>query len=461
MEEYMQALPVERLPKSLKDAIFLTRALGIQYIWIDSLCIIQDCDEDKDREMTRMAKIYKDAVFTISAARARSCDEGFLGVQEQRVSLLQDSIKLPMNCLNGAIGTVLFYPSRQLSRHKNRRVPIDRRAWTYQEQLLSCRVVSFFNDSIEWSCPSWIMCDDGLDNEELGVTDPLYLRSTTPILERTGYLSPILYRPPEDRQKYPEYLARLHKDWWVAVFEYTMGNLTNLNDRLLAIAGIASEFHDITGDVYVAGLWMSDLIRDLQWEVLARSDESSNNRDFKYYAPTWTWASAHERLIRGPQKEYDFDSDRVEVIDCKVDLVSPFAPFGCVHSGELKIRAPLKFLSDREAEEMLMPGGRFTGWIKRDWRSKHHTDELSALRGGTASHIEPTGVWCLGLSKSTHLTYESSGLALEKRADGLFERIGIFQIHKVDTWVGVRTAEQDELWASWGDDYVVTTVTIV
>jgi len=458
---------MERLPKSLKDAILLTRALGIQYIWIDSLCIIQDCDEDKDREMTRMADVYKNAVLTISAARAKSCDEGFLGVQEQKVSLLQDSIKLPMNCLNGAIGTVLFYCSRASSQPGHFNPPIDKRAWTYQEKLLSRRVVSFFNGFIEWSCPSCVLSDDELSNGELGIRDPEYLRFTQPFFGRTRYLCPILYCAPEDRHKYPDDLAMLPEVWWTAVYEYTMRSLSNLDDRLPAIAGIASEFHNLTGDVYVAGLWMSHLIRDLQWQVLSPLEESANNagsRNFKYNAPTWTWASVHECIIHGPSKQYDFDSDRVEVIDCKVDLVSHFSPFGSVNGGELKIRAPLKFLSYREVMEMLtMKGhrGSVIGRIMLDIRSEHHADELTTLRGEATPHIESTGVWFLGLSRDAQLTYESSGLALAKRVDGLFQRIGTFEIEQDCTWFGVRTAAQEELLASWGDDYVVTIVTIV
>jgi hypothetical protein len=466
IKRYMRALPVERLPKSLRDAILLTRALGIQYIWIDSLCIIQDCNEDKDREMARMANIYKNAIFTIAAARAESCDDGFLGVQEMRAGLLRISIKLPMNCLNGAIGSVLLYLTRTQIGHEN--TPIDKRAWSYQEQLLSRRVISFFDDSIEWRCPSRHLSDDMLARKESGATDPVFLDEKTALSERTSHMGRLLCLHSERKRKFPKHLANLSTVWWTAVREYTMGSLSNPDDRLPAIGGIASEFHDLSGDVYVAGLWMSNLIRDLQWSVYKQLEEPSNdtgNRDLKYDTPTWTWASTHECTIWKYSEWYELDSDRVKIIDCKANPVSALAPFGSVNGGELRIRAPLKLLSDRQVKEMLALGGRYSrfsfGEIFFDRESRRHADALITRRCGAAPHIESTGIWFLGLSKHVDLDYESSGLVLTKRVDGLFERIGVFMIFVGDAWLGYGSAEHDELRSSWGDDYVVTDVTIV
>lgn len=462
IEGYMDALPWEELPKSIQDAIILTRALGIRYIWIDSLCIMQDCDEDKHREMARMINIYKNAILTISAARAKSCDEGFLGVQDKRVSLLQTSIKLPMACLNGAVGSVLLYPFRSLFQSGD--IPIDKRAWTYQEKTLSRRVVSFFNDAIEWNCATYHLSDDRLGINELSAKDAAYQKLVLPGRKRTNWMSMLLYSTSEYLQILPVIPALL---WPLTVYEYTLGSLSNLDDRLPAIAGIASECQRLTGDVYIAGLWMPYLIQGLQWRAYARSKESSNdtgNRDFKYYAPTWSWASVDGCIIKIPMEQHDLDSDRVEIIYCKIIQVSISAPLGAVNGGELEIRAPLKFLSDREVKEMLaqrFSDSKSIGVLFLDQRSQLHADELTTLHGGAAQLIEPTGVWFLGLSKHVDLTYEYSGLALAKRGDGLFERIGVFQMYVGEDWLEYGTTERNELRSSWGDDYVITTVTIV
>lgn len=388
-------------------------------------------------------------------------------MQEKRAQQLLSSIKLPMNCLNGAIGSVLLYPSRLPFRKADGPVPIVKRSWAYQEHLLSRRVVSFFNDAMEWTCSSCYLSDDRLGEDELGATDPAYLKATISLSQRSIHLSRLLHAYSAQKYGSPKELANLSWIWWAAVSEYTLGSLSNRDDRLPAFAGIASEFHDVTGDIYVAGLWMSHLRRDLQWRGWKSLEESSNNtgnKDFEHDAPTWTWASVHECEILGPDRTYDHDSDRVEIIECKVNLVSPSAPFGSVNGGEVRLCAPLKFLSYRRIQEMLAlvdGDGEFIGRIFLDRRSRYHADELTTLRGGAAPHIESTGVWFLGLSKHTDLTYESRGLILAKRADGLFERIGVFQIYVSDDWLECGTADLDELRSSWGDDYVVTDVTIV
>jgi len=73
-----KGIEVRALPKTIEDSIIATRKLGIKYLWIDSLCIIQDSIEDKDKEIVSMAGIYKNATITISAAATTDCGQGFL-----------------------------------------------------------------------------------------------------------------------------------------------------------------------------------------------------------------------------------------------------------------------------------------------------------------------------------------------------------------------------------------------
>jgi hypothetical protein len=68
----------DRLPQTFRDAIFTTRQLGYEYIWIDSLCIVQDDTKDWLRESEKIADVYKDAEFTIAAHCAADDSEGFL-----------------------------------------------------------------------------------------------------------------------------------------------------------------------------------------------------------------------------------------------------------------------------------------------------------------------------------------------------------------------------------------------
>lgn len=77
-QDRCQGIETTDLPQTIQDAITCTRNLGLRYLWIDSLCIIQDSDSDKGKEISRMADIYANAEITISAACAESAWSGFL-----------------------------------------------------------------------------------------------------------------------------------------------------------------------------------------------------------------------------------------------------------------------------------------------------------------------------------------------------------------------------------------------
>src|ERR1700712_3197159 len=68
IQQFMTEIPLDVLPQTLHDAIVWTRKLGEQYIWIDSMCILQDSKEDWQREASRMASIYGSGTMTLVAA---------------------------------------------------------------------------------------------------------------------------------------------------------------------------------------------------------------------------------------------------------------------------------------------------------------------------------------------------------------------------------------------------------
>lgn len=74
----MRHISVSSLPKSFVDAIVVTQRLGIRYLWIDSICILQDSEEDWNLESSRMRDIYQNAFLTISALDAPDSHVGFL-----------------------------------------------------------------------------------------------------------------------------------------------------------------------------------------------------------------------------------------------------------------------------------------------------------------------------------------------------------------------------------------------
>ena len=76
LKDRMRGIRIETLPKSFRDAIMICRALGIRFLWIDSLCIIQQDAEDWERECSRMRDVYRNSYLTISIARSRGSSDG-------------------------------------------------------------------------------------------------------------------------------------------------------------------------------------------------------------------------------------------------------------------------------------------------------------------------------------------------------------------------------------------------
>ncbi len=78
LEPFQNRLSYAALPANFRDAIVITRELGIRYLWIDSLCILQDSKQDWQQESKMMAAIYRDSTLTISAMASSGSTQGIL-----------------------------------------------------------------------------------------------------------------------------------------------------------------------------------------------------------------------------------------------------------------------------------------------------------------------------------------------------------------------------------------------
>lgn len=128
--------------------------LGIQYIWVDALCIIQDDGQDWEKESRKMATVYSEARVTIIAASSTSCHSGFLDVDLRGIVLdtpLQTSGSsarmVGRLTSNSGFHKDEFTPPNSLVQD-----PIDNRGWTLQEQVLSTRYIRFTQTDVQWEC---------------------------------------------------------------------------------------------------------------------------------------------------------------------------------------------------------------------------------------------------------------------------------------------------------------------
>ncbi|KAL2759324.1 hypothetical protein ACRALDRAFT_1028170 [Sodiomyces alcalophilus JCM 7366] len=285
--QYTVSLPA-KLPQTFLDALQVARALHLQYIWIDSLCIIQDWPEDWHREASRMAQVYTNAHVTISADAASDSTTGFLDVPAREAPpkfTLPYQHKETSGTFGASSSGVIHLRQRGFlaeelpfhswaTRDDSGRSRLSTRGWVFQERLLSPRTLHFSKNEMAWECRSVCEC-------ECSATSLRTLRTRSVIKH-------FLHPPPDDAEVN---VSSVENSWRVDVVPaYTQLDLTVETDRLAAIEGLARAAERLRcGDRYVAGLWRNSLEVDLLWAVSPMGKRS--HLIVGGGAPTWSWAS--------------------------------------------------------------------------------------------------------------------------------------------------------------------------
>ncbi|KAF2099956.1 HET-domain-containing protein [Rhizodiscina lignyota] len=312
------------LPKTVLDALHTTRNLGLQYLWVDALCIIQDLEADKNHEIARMDEIYHSAYVTICAASASSCRAGFLedksqefpGVPARPVS----HIIFP--CPDGRLGEIQLTPTRTYDPIME---PLNSRAWCFQERLLSPRVLTYGSWQMYWQCQTMQACDGGdVSRFEQAGTERMSMfafdEANKVEADATGSVQ------------------ALYSNWIGLIQEYNLRNITDPQDRLPALAGIAKKYAQaLADDDYCAGLWKSQLLPTLAWQ----NGDAKPSRPEQYRAPTWSWVSVDGELFwpDDAQVMESWMAKDVEILDCHITPLSADVPFGRVKDASLTIKA--------------------------------------------------------------------------------------------------------------------------
>ena len=282
MSEHLDSIDVESLPQTYKDAIKVTRHLGIRYLWIDSLCICQDDLEDWARESAAMQQVYAGAYMSIAADNAAGLEQGFLerpGRKYVPVTLNNEisvyAFQMPPAKASYARAWMTFIDE-----------PLTNRGWATQERLLPYRALHFGNDQMFFECNCHFLSEDGVEIK--GRWNSLY-----PGPEEKGF------RDIARKSR----VSTTHQHWYLILEDFFHRDITVETDRLPAISGLAALFqkrlNEETGSVeYVAGLWSNALMEGLEWQSLRSKAEKDIFPDQKplpseegYIAPTWSPAS--------------------------------------------------------------------------------------------------------------------------------------------------------------------------
>lgn len=144
----------DELSPVLRDAIQIARILDIPFLWIDSLCILQDDISDWERQCTEMDNIYGHAEVTLVAASSNSCQESFLQPEVPRALLPVISKWQPgLSALLQVEFSGCTDSPQDFSGMKDSRLAT--RGWAVQERVLSTRMVIFAGLQVHFVCPSW------------------------------------------------------------------------------------------------------------------------------------------------------------------------------------------------------------------------------------------------------------------------------------------------------------------
>ncbi|GAP92528.2 putative heterokaryon incompatibility protein [Rosellinia necatrix] len=262
------------LPATFRDVVLFSRRLGVQFVWIDSMCIIQRDRDDWLREAGRMMHVYQHAYLTIGAAHAVDSTKGLFSRWKRKGQLKLGKIR------HGSQEYSL-YAQLSLEDTTNpylvyRTEPLFKRAWTFQERIISPRILYFTGRELVWECYQTTSCQcgfhcSGTENvQSLKMTFFEYLpQRMIPGPQNNDHESANLSiisadtSPPDDSN---DLRFKLDKSWRRMVGFYSSLALTNATDKLLAIGALAEYVKAARQDEsYLAGLWSRSLHADLLW----------------------------------------------------------------------------------------------------------------------------------------------------------------------------------------------------
>ncbi|KAH9856368.1 heterokaryon incompatibility protein-domain-containing protein [Lenzites betulinus] len=342
---YEVAIDLQLLPQTIQDAIRLTHTLGYLFLWVDSLCIVQDSDEDKAYEINLLDQVYRGAFLTIIAASARTAREGFL---HDRYPDTSRTVALPFLCpprrhhpapetasasSQSLVGSIRITPTFTLTEgdiqlYDPTRDPLHKRAWLMQELLMSQRALIFTSETVQFRCRT--------------TTQNIGKSFYDPCRETRLPNAVFLQEPPIPAYDSEEWIA-VHRSWRDIVEDYSEREVAFPHDRLVACShGIARDLHRLLNTDYLAGLWRHTLLSDLLW---FNTSATAPPCRFEYIAPSWSWASAEGQVKMEPY--VTAASDRIalsEVLRCEVESRAPWHPFGEVVGGSLVLRTPALIL---------------------------------------------------------------------------------------------------------------------
>lgn len=428
LSAHQDDVPWSSLPTLFKDAIRVTLRLGMRYVWIDSLCIVQGDVEDFQKEAPHMGEIYSQAAVVLAAHGFRLNLERD-GTREIKPAPQHESATKPLSVFVRRVmdHDNLFNTSMQTTTYWGR-------AWCFQERLFAPRILHFggsyeellFECNVHFRCECGRIRDQRLSNNSSTWS---HLKSQLSISLQAFDADASGDRTNTRNDLWETYIALCE--------DYTARGLTFATDTLPASSSLARRLHPRLGRYY-AGLWEHNIILGLQWESL---DTRKCSRPEEYLAPSFSWSSR-----RGPVVWYYYTGriptaethDFAKIVDIRC-TPSTDDPFGPVCDGSITLRGYTTPMFLDKDMRMYRPDSR----IKL---LKEGFEECFVIMDSREDIIRATGgmeVKCLDIMEDTDPRYPYVSALILLPADGrpgAYRRIG-FSTMRIDHFEEVQLEE--------------------
>lgn len=352
---------LQAVSQVIQDAVTVCKLLGVRYLWVDALCIIQGDLQDWERESTTMGNVFRNAYLTIAAAAIHSCHESFLA---QNV----DTLEIP-------------FASRTEPKIKGTYRLVSR---NNQDAEVSCLLHS--DDETDasgpWKGRGWVF-------QEIAMSSRLLVFGKTIMTLETSE---------EGRKGLPTWYRLInwrinHWSWRDLVQSYSLHNLTFQKDTFPAISGLARLFAEHLKDKYLAGIWRNHIYMSLFWctppPYLERQSFCALINKISsrpYIAPSWSWAAEKKYTEFGTSGIHPWQSKYQSTSECNVVdaecTVEGLDPFGVVQNGYIVLFAKVLRL------EM----GKFSFILATEWSQGYYdvylTDSSRVMQAFLDGHPE-------------------------------------------------------------------------
>ncbi|KAH7085209.1 heterokaryon incompatibility protein-domain-containing protein [Paraphoma chrysanthemicola] len=415
---FQTSIALSSLPQNFMDAAIIAVKLGFRYLWIDSLCIIQDSPLDKAREIPTMGSVYGCAAITIAALGAKNSYGGCFSTRNPLSlvpALLRDG--------DSTTRDQVWAGSQQLqdpSAQGPLRPPLHKRGWVVQERALAPRTLSFGTDMVYWDCLGGVASE-----------------AVTEIKKESGdgLKIALMQCSAEKGKRWQDW----ESFWWNIVHEYSISKLTHPSDKWNAFSALAMRAEVATEQTLYHGLWERNFFEESLWKC-DQPGRRINPTDLD--VPTWTWLSVDAPVNNNQRFNYERDFDKVATVTDPP--LTRFAADGLGRSTTLIIQGHLMNFSWSSFRTQ-------NGESKYNFRFTDHPELHNRSKCDWFPDVVPQGDWKLSaipmvVNKKGGI--EAYGLVVKPNDESniSWARVGLWQIfgHEVDEADILGSADKDE-----------------